>query len=54
MTLITKELVQEMFPASRYTFYGNFIRRYKRALQKNKHPKLDLIMAVDDTEKFHA
>ena len=54
MALITKDLVQNMFPSSRYTFYGNFIKRYRRALLQNRHPKLDLIMAVDNTEKFHA
>ena len=44
-----------MFPPAQiaFAFYGNHIDRYKYKLNKNASPKLDVILAVNNTKEFH-
>lgn len=44
-----------MFPQEniKFAMFGDYVNRYQRQIGKLKHPKLDLIIAVDDLKEFH-
>lgn len=51
--LLQASKISELFPAVQFAFYGNHITSYKQKVTRKATPKLDVILAVEDIEKFH-
>jgi len=49
------EVLKRVFPQKniRFAMFGDYVNRYKRRLNSENKPKLDLIIAVDDLKEFH-
>lgn len=50
---LTQQLVLNLFPKVEFAFFGNYVNRYRRQLLQKKAPSIDLILAVDNSRKFH-